>query len=466
MRLILCGFVVLAAALAPTNPASAQRRSRADSISALFLDTVAGTSVSDWKAHTPGATWQRYRGTAEQILDSDSWHRGVEPTGFWCAVATDYRDDVERVAVFFALRDAEPAACRIELVQGVVRRATDRAAASLFGDLSDAITQRLGIPARSVDPVADTPYPYGSGYPPGVAHWQQGLAWHEDQRDVFLFRAARVVGFASRSSRLTPEAESEYGAAPTDVAGEAERRLADVLRERLPNAAAAIRYPFLYPEHQAEIRRALIDVLDARAGATPESQPLLTFAADRLARKLWVEPPVPSAHRELAPLLRRGVGFVRDPYSELWIYDGTLVRIVLRRWQETPWGQIAFVTHLYGGWTNDTCDGTAYANVIRRGDAWLQSHPDSPWRRAVMTAVARAYETKWALIGSFTADPRENARRATPDQESARLRAIELYETVIRLAPNSPDAAYARRRVVQIRANMTTSQDAYRCVYA
>jgi hypothetical protein len=81
-----------------------------------------------------------------------------------------------------------------------------------------------------------------------------------------------------------------------------------------------------------------------------------------------------------------------------------------------------------------------------------------------MTAVARAYETQWALSGTFTTNARENARRLTADQAAARIRAIELYEAVIRLAPRSQDAAYARRRIVQVRAHMTTSQDAYSCI--
>jgi hypothetical protein len=92
------------------------------------------------------------------------------------------------------------------------------------------------------------------------------------------------------------------------------------------------------------------------------------------------------------------------------------------------------------------------------------THPESPWRIAVLTSVARAYETKWALNGMFTTDGRENARLVTAAEAAARVRAMRLYGEVMRLAPESNDAAYARRRIIQIRANMTTSQDAYSCV--
>jgi hypothetical protein len=469
MRLSLCVSLTLAAALTGTGVAPVQRTSSPDALATLLLQSVHGTPVSEWKTAAPAATWQRYRGTYEPILETseESAQHVVEPGGFWCAVATDHSGDVERVVVFFALRDTRPPACRIELMQGVAREPTEQQAAALFRDVSAAITQRLGVAAHGVVlNAADTPVPYGggTGYPEGIDRWDEGVAWHQGDRDVFLFRAVRAVGFSSRSSLLTRD--SEDGAEPTNVAAQAELRLADSLRERFPNAAAAM--PFaLVPEHQAEIRGALIHLLDARTTATPEDVPMLTFAADRLARKLWVDrPPAASLRRELAPLLRRGVRFVDDPYDQLSLYDGAFIRVLLRRWPETQWGQLAFVTYLYAGYTEDTCDGSAYVKVIRQGNAWLQSHPESPWRTAVMTAVARAYETQWALNGSFTADARENARVVTVAQAAARVNAIKLYGDVIRLAPTSQDAAYARRRIIQIRANMTTSQDAYSCVYA
>jgi hypothetical protein len=161
--------------------------------------------------------------------------------------------------------------------------------------------------------------------------------------------------------------------------------------------------------------------------------------------------------------LRRGLRFVDDSHQQLSRYDGALVRGLVSRWPETAWGQLAFVTRLYEGWI-EGCDGRAFAHVIRHGTAWLQSHPRSPWRTAVLTSVARAYETKWASNGTFTADARENARVVTAAEAAARVRALRMYDEVIRVAPASRNAAYARRRIVQIRANMTTSQDAYSCV--
>jgi hypothetical protein len=438
----------------------------AEDVAASLMLPIPGMSVDSWKARTPGATWQRYRGTLEDIerlATSDPAPRGIEPGGFWCAVATDHSRGIERAVVFYGLRDMSPPACRIELVHDVVRGTSEGETAKLFHDLTGVITKRVGVSATAVDVMGrSTPVPYGgaTGYPEGVRRWEEGVGWHQDDRDVFLFRAAQAVGFSSRSLLLTSGSEDTGG--PNDVARDAERRLGDALRERFPDASAAMPYKFV-PQHQAEIRRGLIQVLDARGAAAAEDQALLTFAADRLARKLWVEPPGPPQHRELAPLLRRGLRFVDQPDSDLSVYNGALISVVLNKWPETAWGQLAFVTRLYEGWS-EGCDGGAFVHVIRQGDTWLRSHPDSPSRIGVLTAVARAYETKWALNGTFTTDARENARVVTAAAAAARIRAIRLYDELMQLAPQSQDAAYARRRIIQIRANMTTSQDAYSCV--
>ena len=455
--------------LVGTGPSTVPTAPRADALAAELLQALHGTSVSDWRARVPDATWQRYYGTYEEIGESpeERAHRGIQPSGFWCAVATDRHEEVERVAVFFALRDTSPAACRVELFQGVVWQGTEPQATAMFDDVSALVSQQLGVPAHPVElRKGTTPEPYGggTGYPDGVERWETGVAWHQGDRDLFLFRAARAVGFASRSSLLTPA--SEDAGEPNNVSQDAEQRLAAALRHRIPAAAVAMSFPSLVPEHQSEIRAALIEVLDARGSATANDQAMLSFAADRLARKLWIDPPFPSGHPELLPLRRRQVTFTHEPRDDLWMYDGAFSSAVLRLWPDTSWGQLAFVTHLYEGYTEDRCNGRAYENVIRYGNAWLRSHPDSQWRTTVLTAVARAYETQWALAGGFTADARQNARVVTKEQASARMSAIRLYDEVIRLASDSQDAAYARRRIIQLRANMTTSQDAYSCVYA
>jgi hypothetical protein len=461
-------FALLGLGLGPADflESPQQRPTTAEEIAASLLQPAMGMSIATWKTRTPAAAWQRYRGTREEIVEMSEAaapQRGVNPGGFWCAVATDVIAGIDRVVVFYGLRDTPPPACRVELVHGVVRRTGEAEIATLFQELSHVMTQRLGVSPTTADVKGrDTPQPYGggTGYPEGVARWEEGVRWHRNDRDVFLFRAARALGFSSRSSFLTRESEDE--GEPNDISKEAERRLADGLRERFPDAAAAMPYDFV-PQYQAEIRRGLVQALDARAVAAPEDRALLTFAADRLARKLWVEPPAPSQHPELAPLLRRGLRFVGAPHGELSVYNGALVGVVLRAWPETVWGQLAFVTRLHEGWT-EGCDDQAFTHVIRHGNLWLQSHLESPWRAAVITTLARAYETKWALNGTFTADARENARVVTAEEAAARVRALRLYEELMRLAPGSKDAAYVRRRIVQIRANMTTSQYAYSCV--
>ncbi len=140
-----------------------QGATTAEDVAASLMLPVPGAFVDSWKARTPGATWQRYRGTLEEIsATSDPAPRGIEPGGFWCAAAVDHSRGIERLVVFYGLRDTSPPACRIELVQGVARRTGEAETVKLFHDLTRVITQRLGGSAMVVDVMGrDTPAPYG-----------------------------------------------------------------------------------------------------------------------------------------------------------------------------------------------------------------------------------------------------------------------------------------------------------------
>src|SRR4051794_942133 len=110
----LCVAVTVSAALAGFHVAAVPRASSPEALATLILQPVHGTAISAWRTTAPAATWQRYRGTYEEIiqLSQQSPPLGVERGGFWCAVATDRSGNIERVVVFFALRDTRPAACR------------------------------------------------------------------------------------------------------------------------------------------------------------------------------------------------------------------------------------------------------------------------------------------------------------------------------------------------------------------
>ena len=442
-----------AAASADQAPAAS-----AESLAAGIRDVRFGLPMAEWKARVPGASWRPFRGQIARLSDTTD-DRGVWPSGFWCAVASDTRANVERVAVFFAIRREAPLACRLELVQQVVR-GTPEETGALYESLADHLSRGLGDRSAVDLPGEDVPYPWGgdTGYPAGVDRWREGREWQTPYGGVFLFRADSAVGIALRSDAVRDE---EDEGSPFIVDPLVTSELAAALGARHAAAADALSIESEVA-HQPKIREGLLQVLEARRGATGNTRALLGLAADWLARRLWVVDSPPEQQEALAPILRSGLRFTFDGHDSRWVYDGAFARQVIGESANSRWGELAFLARLQAGWVEE-CAGQAYRSVIRQGLAWLPRHPGSPWRIPVMTALAQAYETQWSGGDFFTADPALNARAIDAESEAARLQAIQWYDRVIRLAPYSEDAAYARRRVVQIQLNMNTGQDRFSC---
>jgi hypothetical protein len=49
--------------------------------------------------------------------------------------------------------------------------------------------------------------------------------------------------------------------------------------------------------------------------------------------------------------------------------------------------------------------------------------------------------------------------------EAAKRKAISIYEQIANLAPDSPEAAYARRRLPRLKLGIDTAQRAFYCIY-
>ena len=147
-----------------------------DALAAEILDVRLGLPMAEWRSRVPGASWRPFRGELARLIDGDD--RGVWPSGFWCAVASDTRANVERVAVFFAIRRQAPLACRVELVQQVVRGTPEQTAA-IYETLADRLSRTLGDRSAVELPGQDVPYPWGgsTGYPTDVGPWREGREW-------------------------------------------------------------------------------------------------------------------------------------------------------------------------------------------------------------------------------------------------------------------------------------------------
>ena len=104
--------------------------------------------------------------------------------------------------------------------------------------------------------------------------------------------------------------------------------------------------------------------------------------------------------------------------------------------------------------------------MITRGTAWLKQNPNSPLAITVMSHVARAYETWWSLSLAPEDEELVTASEHKEGAEEARLQAIRWYERILRDAPTSVEARYARRVIVQITVGVDTGERGFYAVYA
>lgn len=109
--------------------------------------------------------------------------------------------------------------------------------------------------------------------------------------------------------------------------------------------------------------------------------------------------------------------------------------------------------------------------MIAKGEEFLAQHPQTKFRIDVLLTLAVANESWWSIAHAPADDPIVNAppypRRVANQRQAdqARERAIHYYRQLIELAPNSPEAASARRRLPRIESGLDTGQRRFFCSY-
>jgi hypothetical protein len=157
-------------------------------------------------------------------------------------------------------------------------------------------------------------------------------------------------------------------------------------------------------------------------------------------------------------------------------YAGELLWRVWREFPETEGGELAFLELERRGWSTGNGLGCPpnpdlFREVIARGEAFLAAHAGTDFRKEVTYMLAVANESWWSVAHAPADDPwvsappyprkLENQRQA----EAARERAIRYYREVVRLAPESPEAAAALRRIPRIEQKLDTGQRRFFCSY-
>jgi len=149
-----------------------------------------------------------------------------------------------------------------------------------------------------------------------------------------------------------------------------------------------------------------------------------------------------------------------------WEYsDAPLVTL----YNESPashWGQLAFLILQNSGWCLDNmCNGNNGPIVIAKGEEFLKQFPGSQFIPQVLLTIAKGHETNWNVS---TCDPKESEylydgdRR---DDEASRLKAIELYERILKEYPGSPEAGVAEARLPRLKLMINTDKRDYMFIY-
>ncbi|WP_238325972.1 hypothetical protein [Bryobacter aggregatus] len=150
-------------------------------------------------------------------------------------------------------------------------------------------------------------------------------------------------------------------------------------------------------------------------------------------------------------------------YSDVMEYDYSLLKRAWTEYPDTKEGQRAFLLlqRLECAATDFLVKTGAdcYREVIQKGEAFLAQYPDTVFRKEELALLATAYETEWSLWrGAGSVDYGIHAKPSAAAAEAARLKAIALYEELLRLAPGSPEAERGVLLIPRLKLKLDTGQ--------
>ena len=232
---------------------------------------------------------------------------------------------------------------------------------------------------------------------------------------------------------------------------------------------------------ERETRAALLALLGQAGAGDRGRRAAILVAADDLtvrlgsllvarsvARGAETESEAPDANQVRRQLAAYGVRYTGiGHYSGDLEYDHSLLRRAWKEFPETPWGQRAYleIQSLACSLPDSGCQGpNCFRAVIERGEKFLREYPETPVRKEQIYHLARAYETWWSLSQAEPADPTaEGARIDKASAERAREKAIDLYEELTRIAPESPEARAGQLILPRLKLRLGTGERAFFC---
>ena len=323
-----------------------------------------------------------------------------------------------------------------------------------------------------------------------------GLSWQAGEITIFLHRNRNFLApagiregvqlIAIRNEVLRErEAEREIEKAFGSTTTLAYDTISSDLKKDL---GALYLAPGSRPESEAgrakgerETRAALLSLLgQAGAGDRGRRAAILVAADDLMVRlgsllvmrsvahggeTLLEAPDANQVRRQLAAYGLRYIGMGHE--SGDLEYDRSLLRRAWKEFPETPWGQRAFLTLQKIGCSipDSGCRGpNCFRTVIEQGEKFLREYPETPFRKEQIYHLALAYETWWSLSQAEPGDPTaEGAQIDKASAERARRKAIDLYEELTRIAPESPEARAGQLVLPRLKLGLGTGERMFFC---
>ncbi len=460
MRL-LCSALLLADALllAQTN---------ADTIADRMLARIDG---AHWGAPYDKSGTCQPRNPSQQVYGAD---------GEWSDHCILHSDSLIEESYFYAFDEAGPVRLKMEV------RPETQANADVATALREKLSKRFGAPAREATMIE-------IGLP------QAGDHWTSDKLHYFLFEnpigmhigVKGAVQLIAADSRLFREIQRDRFFRQTDVlfypAPPARPFLQRLLGDpytRLLDADP--KTPSERQDLAQDLSSEALGLLGVASRSLMDERAMLFLAANGLVTKLsnllW-EVDSRGDNREAAD-----VGSIRTQLAKFGVilggnlHDGGLAYnqdLVWRVWREFPGsqaGQLAFLELQQRGWYTGQGPGCPanpdlFHDVIKHGEAFLEQHPTTPFRKEVLFTLAVANESWWSVAHAPADDawvsavpyPRKHLNKE--QAAAARERAIDYYQQIVKLAPDSPEAASAGRRLPRLKLGLDTGQRRFFCSY-